>query len=176
MTPRKLLPMPVVRQVRPDPEGLPLWWRLLQFRAPVVYELVEPYTWRTTIRGHDVALCLPAGFRSDLASTPRFSWLFGFRPDGVLMLAAWYHDFYYRHGFFLGPCHNRLFEGRGKRFADETLAQLAAETCGARAPGRIAQAALAAFGWPAWWGNSKYRQTYLRYGKFQLHGDWNDDD
>ena len=176
MTPRKLLPMPAARQVRYAPDDLPMWRRLLQIREPVVYELAEPYTYRTVIDGHDVALCLPMGFRSDLASTPRLTWLLGFRPDGLLSLAAWYHDWYYRHNFFLGPGHNRLFEGRGKRFADRALAQIAAETGGIGTPGRIAQAALAAFGWWAWRANQKYRDRVAKdWGAVELHGDYHDE-
>ena len=48
--------------------------------------------------GAYIHLFLPRGFRSDLASSPRISWLFGFRPDGLLLAPGLAHDWYYRHG------------------------------------------------------------------------------
>lgn len=173
MAPR--IDMPVMRQVHRDPEQIPLWRRLLWWRAPVVYELAEPYEYVTWIDGKPVGLYMPAGFRSDLASTPRLSWLFGFRPDGILVLAAWYHDWYYRHGFFLGPACNRIFVGRGKRFADRVLARIVSETGGVRMPGDMAMAALTLFGWFAWRHNQQYRDRVAASpDAVELQGDYRD--
>ena len=92
MTPR--IHMPILRQLARDPDA-PLLGRLRQFRAPVVYELVHDYMIHVSGYGH---LWLPAGFRSDLASTPRPTWLCGGRPDGLFLIPGLYHDWYYRHG------------------------------------------------------------------------------
>ncbi len=96
------VPMPVTRQIYRRSTG-PLWRRLVRWqRGPVICEIVEPYTYDTTIDGRPVQLFLPPGFRSDLASSPRLSWLVGFRPDGVMALPAWFHDFLLSPWIFFG--------------------------------------------------------------------------
>lgn len=177
-----MIPMPVLRQIRRTPEG-PLWRRLLGLRAPVVYEIVERYEYETWMEGRPVTLCLPAGFRSDLASTPSASWILGFRPDGVLCLGGWFHDWCYRHGSLLemaggGP--QPCFAGRGKLWADRLLAKITAETAGLKTPGWIALAGLAVGGWSAWRANAKYREIAARlpapgYDETTLKGEYADD-
>ncbi len=47
--------------------------------------------------GADVALTVPAGFKSDGASVPRLAWtLSGLTPDGQIRAAALCHDYLYR--------------------------------------------------------------------------------
>ena len=171
------LTMPTTRKVWRDPKTRPLWRRLLAIHDPVIYEITDTpgYVYTAWIDGKPVDLFLPGGFRTDGATSPPFSWRLGFRPDGVLAIGGYYHDFYYRHGFFLNPDGNRIFVGSGKAFADRLLAQITAEISGVHAPGKIAHATLALCGWPAWWGGKKYRdkcaadQDYI-----ELHGDYGD--
>lgn len=169
--------MPLTRQVRRHPRNKSWIKRVLSIHEPVIYEIQDypGYTYATWIKGRPVDLFLPYGFRTDGASSPPFSWIFGFRPDGVLAIGGYYHDFYYRHGFFLNPDGNRIFVGSGKAFADRLLAQIAAEIAGVHAPGKIAQATLALCGWPAWWGGKKYRDRCAADPDYvELHGDYGD--
>lgn len=172
-----MITMPTVRQVWRNPEKRPLWRRVLAVYDPVVYEIQDQpgYVYTTWIDGKPVDLFLPFGFRSDGASSPPLSWVLGYRPDGVLFLGSLWHDFYYRHGFFVMPDGKRLFEGRGKAFADELIADITARMAGVHAPGRIAQATLAFCGWPAWWGGKKYRDKCAADPKHvELIGDYGD--
>ena len=169
--------MPIVQQVRRNPRHRPWIKRVLAIHEPVIYEIQDypGYTYTTRIEGRQADLLLPHGFRTDGASSPPFSWIFGFRPDGVLTIGGYYHDFYYRHGFFLNPDGNRIFAGSGKAFADRLLAQITAEVAGVQAPGRIAQTALALAGWPAWWGGKKYRDRCAADPDYiELWGDYGD--
>ena len=169
--------MPVMRQLPRDTDR-PRWRRFLGLWAPVVYELAEDYTHATTLwTGERVILFIPAGFRSDLASTPRISWLFGYRPDGLLLVPGLFHDFFYRHGFVVdvaGPGRRHI---RGsKAFGDRLLAHLTDEVSGLRLPGLVAWIALALFGRPAWRKNDKYRRAYRASGTYQLQGDYDNGD
>ena len=171
------LTMPTTRKVWRDPKTRPLWRRLLAIHEPVIYEITdEPgYAYTARIDYQPVQLFLPRGFRSDFATSPPFSWRLGFRPDGVLALGGLFHDFYYRHGFLLDPYGNRLFAGKGKSFADELIAEITAQMAGVEPPGRIAQASLTLFGWPAWWGGKKYRdKCAANPGYIELNGDFGD--
>ena len=172
-----MITMPLIRRIWRNPKKRPLWRRALAIHEPVVYEIqdVPGYVYATWVGGKPSGLLLPHGFRTDGASSPPFSWIFGFRPDGVLAIGGYYHDFYYRHGFFLNPDGNRIFVGRGKAFADRLLAQITAEVAGLQAPGRIAQTALALAGWPAWWGGKKYRDRCAADPDYiELWGDYGD--
>ena len=172
-----MITMPTVRQVWRNPEKRPLWRRLLAIHEPVIYEITdEPgYAYTARIDYQPVQLFLPRGFRSDFATSPPFSWILGFRPDGVLALGGLFHDFYYRHGFLLDVDGKRVFVGRGKAFGDRLLAKITAEISGVHAPGKIAQAALALCGWPAWWGGKKYRDRCATDPDYiELHGDYGD--
>lgn len=166
--------MPILRQLPRDTDK-PLWQRLLWWREPVVYELMDDYIYGTTLwTGQQVILWLPAGFCSDLASTPRASWLLGYRPDGLLMVPGLYHDWFYRHGFVVDistPGHRHIGHG-DKAFGDRLLAHLAREIGGLRLPGTIARIALALFGGWAWRQNAKYREATKRKWKYQLRGDY----
>ena len=166
--------MPILRQLPRDTDR-PLWRRLLWWTEPVIYELVEDYIHGTTLwTGERVILFLPAGFRADLASTPRVSWLFGYRPDGLLLVPGLFHDWFYRHGFVIDAgVPGRRHIGHGdKAFGDRLLAHLAHEISGLRLPGLVARVALTLFGWPAWRHNKKYRDACKRMWKYQLKGDY----
>lgn len=164
MTP--MMRMPALRQIHKIPEGP--WWRraLCWWRTPVVYEVAEDFDLyiRPEPHGRAVWLRLPRGFRSDLASTPRISWLFGFRPDNpALCLAGLYHDFFYRFGWHMelvenqkdAYLHDRIT--RGKLYGDRMFCRMVAEFAHVKMPGYLAFAALSLFGWPAWQANAKYR-------------------
>ena len=172
-----MITMPTTRQVWRDPAKRPLWRRVLAIHDPVIVEIVdEPgYIYTTRIDGKPADLMLPHGFRTDGASSPPFSWRFGFRPDGILAVGSYFHDFYYRHGFLLDPTGHRIFSGRGKAFADRLLAQVTAEVSGVQAPGTIAKITLSLCGWPAWWGGKKYRDKCAADHKHvELIGDYGD--
>ena len=172
-----MITMPTVRQVWRNPEKRPLWRRVLAIHDPVIYEItdVPGYAYTAWIDGKPVGLFLPCGFRSDGATSPPFSWVFGFRPDGALAIGGYFHDFYYRHGFLLDADGKRIFVGRGKDFSDRLLAQITTKMAGVHAPGTIAKIALALCGWPAWWGGKKYRdRAAANPGYVELHGDYGD--
>ena len=51
-----------------------------------------------------------------------------------------------------------------------------AQMAGVEPPGRIAQASLTLFGWPAWWGGKKYRDKCAAdQDHTELHGDYGND-
>lgn len=175
MNPR--IAMPVLRQLPRDTDK-PLWQRLLWWREPIIYEVVEDYYYQTCLwTGRPVILLLPAGFRCDLASTPRFSWVFGYRPDGLLLAPGLFHDFYYRHGFVIDcAVPGRNFIGKGERaFGDRLLAHMTREISGLALPGFLALAVLTLFGWPAWKHNEQYRMRAKerKYcGIYELQGEY----
>ena len=172
-----MITMPTVRQVWRNPEKRPLWRRVLAIHDPVIYEITDTpgYVYTAWIDGKPVDLFLPCGFRSDGATSPPFSWTLGFRPDGVLAIGGYFHDFYYRNGFLLDADGKRVFVGRGKAFGDRLLAKITAEISGVHAPGKIAHATLALCGWPAWWGGKKYRdKAAVNPDYVELHGDYGD--
>lgn len=175
MTP--MMQMPVLRQVRRAPEGP--WWRraLNWFGGTVVYEVAEEFLYPANLHNGFWNLTLPAGFRSDLATTPRLSWLFGFRPDGQLLIPSLFHDFWYRHGCILALNTNGEMKWvvSGKWDADLMFAGLVHEASGLRLPGFIGFIALALFGWPAWLSNAKYRKAARGTGELQLRGDYDYD-
>lgn len=192
MTP--MMRMPVLRQIYRTPEGP--WWRRVWgwCRAEAVYEVAENFILDIQIHPNVLPyrLCLPRGFRSDLASTPRISWLFGFRPDNpALCLAGLFHDYYYRHGGYFsrwwpddheGECVHGFRSG-GKRFADWVFCRMVAELACVKTPGYLAFAALSLFGWPAWRANAKYRELAASLGQdgpgyntVTLQGDYTDDE
>ena len=181
MTP--MMRMPVLRQIYRTPEGP--WWRRIAafFLRPVVYEVAAPFFFESTsLDGTTFRLYLPKGFRSDLASTPRLTWLLGYRPDGFLLIPGLFHDFLYRHGFIVavipgedGQEDKVVLLGASKYWADRLLMHLAHEIGGLHLPGRLAFIALTVCGWPAWWANAKYRAAALKTKKLQLQGDYTDD-
>lgn len=176
MSPR--VDMPVLRQLPYDPLRGTLRERMTRWFVPVVYEVVENYRYETVIRGEPTTLLLPAGFRTDLATTPRLTWIFGCRPDGVLLIPGLFHDFFYRHGFVLGRqvgcIYRRIFGDR--RFGDRLLLQLAREMSGTRLIPHFAYIALRLCGWPAWVENDGYRWSARETRKLQLKGDYQDYD
>ena len=179
MTPR--IHMPVMRRLPIDTER-PLRQRLLWWREPVVYELVEPFMFAGRVGDRWAHLWLPAGFRTDLASTPRLTWLCGGRPDGLLLIPGVFHDFYYRHGRVLARCAVEYEPGRwevpigdgSRAWGDRLFRDLAQEIGGLRVPAYAAWAALRAFGGIAWRANEQYRRAYRATNTYQLEGEYAD--
>lgn len=179
MTPR--FDMPILRQLPCDTDR-PLWRRLLWWREPVVYELVRPFEFAGRVGNRWFHLWLPAGFRSDLASTPRLSWLVGYRPDGMMSIPGLFHDFYYRHGAALvrvaveySPgCWARPIGDGSRAWGDRLFRDLARDITGLRLPAWVAYIALRLFGRLAWRANEKYRRAYAATENYQLQGDYDD--
>lgn len=170
---------PCLRKIRHDTSGLPWWRRLLRIWERPIYELVDEPGFKATyiIEGKRITLFAPYGVRTDLASSPAFSWVFGFNPAGVLSAGALWHDLYYRNGFLLAPDGRRLYVGRGKAFADSLLAAITAQEEGLHTPGRLAQGVLAVFGWPAWWEHKHCRERVAADpdpDAYSLYGEYDD--
>ena len=153
--------MPIVQQL--PPKQKPLWRRWLAINPKIYYRICNDpgYILLFEIEGVWYELFLPLNFISDLASSPTFTWVLGFRPDSYLGLGSYYHDFYYRHGFLLLPDGTRIFEDRGKAFADALLERITTKIAKIHIPGLIAHGILTVAGWPAWWANSAKRQQAL---------------
>ena len=64
----------------------------------------------------------------------------------------------------------------GKIWGDKLFWLMLREISGLRTPAFCAYLALLLFGWPAWLKNRKYRYHYEDTGKWQLQGDYRDDD
>lgn len=163
--------MPVLRQIQHPMHRRGLWARLkAMYRQPVVYEVAEEYSVSASLGGRRYVIGLPAGFRSDLASTPRLAWLFGLRPDApALLLPCLLHDFYYRHGYYATHDGGRLCEGYGQAFADRVLADQVYRMSGLHVPAMVVRLALWLFGWLAWRHNARYRRIG---GLTALRGDY----
>lgn len=159
-----------MRQLAP-PRGEGLWERLRwMYRRPVVYEVAAPYRATVTVMGRRVTLLLPRGFRTDLASTPRPAWLFGFRPDApALLVPALWHDWYYRHGYYLRSDGARWAAGRGRHFADREFASQVRRMTGLWFPALVVWAALRVFGGFAWRNNEPFRAAG---GRRALRGEY----
>lgn len=170
---------PTIRKLRRDVDKLPLWKRLLRIRQRPAYEIVDypGYEYACWVDGQPITLFAPWGTRTDFASSPGFSWAFGFLPDGDLGIGAIWHDLYYRNGFLLDHNGQRIFAGRGKGFADALLREITIRESGLRFLGFIAEAVLAAAGWPAWWSSNKCRARVAAdpdEDAFSLHGEYGD--
>lgn len=107
-----------------------------------VYTLLEEL--RITWRGKTLAV--PAGFKSDGASVPRFFWRIVFPPgDAKALRAAFIHDFIYR----THP------EGWRKKEADLVFRELLLEAGVPRFRAEAAYAGVKFFGASAWKGGQK---------------------
>lgn len=60
------------------------------------FELMADYTYAWGENGKDCRYTVRKGFITDKASTPRFSWILGFLPDGLWDAAATIHDRLYQ--------------------------------------------------------------------------------
>lgn len=170
MTP--VINMPILRQL-PRNTDKNLFRALFAWREPIVYEVIEHYVYTAWIDGKPEKILIPAGFRSDLASTPAFSWCLGFRPDApILLVPGLIHDWYYRHGYLLTDKHETICRNRGKIWADRLLAKITSKMAGVKTPGMLAFIALYLFGWPAWMHNKQYRDEAEKTGTVQLKGDY----
>ena len=181
MTPR--IKMPALRRLPIDPDR-PLRHRLLWWREPVVYEVAEQWDYRRP-GCYGVMTRVYAGFRTDLASTPALAWLFGYRPDGLMLIPGLLHDWYYRHGSVERVVAVESWRGRwsapagdGTRaWGDRLFRQTAREMGCPPLAAWAAWAALRLFGWWSWRANAPYRAAYAasHCKNFQLHGEYEDD-
>ena len=121
----------------------------------------------------------PAGFETDLASTPRWMWAIpGFSPTGPLVFGAIPHDMGYQHQYLLSPYDQRrtypetsmrlreqfpdrfgdlipVFAGRNQTFFDQLLAGITIEATHQHFVAMAAEFALGVWGDRAW---SAYRE------------------
>ena len=142
------LPMPVICPVPLKTRGRPWWGRACAWLfAPRVWELVEEYRYS---RPSGEVLVIPAGFRTDFASSPRAFWPLGMDPTGILLIPSLIHDWGYRHNWYFDGDGHRFLEGAGKGYHDRLLRQISAEVNEMFIPGVVAWLALDLFGWPAW--------------------------
>jgi hypothetical protein len=125
---RSSLPPPVI--CLPDPGGE---WRLEQ-----------PYTYLD----NDVSLTVPAGFRFDLSSVPRFLWPL-VAPFELSIAAPLLHDFLYRHGGAVYEWTDPP-EGYTRWGADRVFREVMALEGVPDWRRRVAWAAVRCFGWGAW--------------------------
>lgn len=82
--------MPKLDLIGETPNGKPL------------YELLETFVYKWDKDGASYRIRIPAGFRTDVASTPQIAWSLGFLPDGKHRPAALIHDWlflWHRRGF-----------------------------------------------------------------------------
>jgi hypothetical protein len=111
------------------------------------YEITEDFFFTLD---DGTTLKIPKGFRTDFASSPRPTWLIGMDPTGILLVPSLFHDWGYRHDFYLDRDGRRIFAGLGKAFHDNLLRKICEQVNGMTAPGVMAYAALAIGGWIAW--------------------------
>ena len=88
-------------------------------------------------------------------------------PGGILLIPSLYHDWGYRHDFYLDDTGRRVDIGQGKRFHDQRLRAISAAVNDMSGPGMVAVLALDVGGWPAWWANCRRRT-----GKIDLRGEY----
>lgn len=88
--------------------------------------------------------CVPEGFDSDLASTPRATWPFGFAPFQLGIAAVFVHDYLYGY---------RGFGYVTRQQADALFLQMMEEAGVGRIRRNAAYAMVRAFGGARAWGN-----------------------
>lgn len=150
------IPMPVIRPIPLKTRGQSRWRKVRAWLwSARVWEVAEEYRYT---RPTGEVLVIPAGFRTDFASTPRAFWpLLGMDPTGILLVPAMFHDWGYRHDWYFDGSGGRFGEGSGKLYHDRLLRQLSVEVNQMVVPGAIAWLVLEVFGWPAWWSACKRR-------------------
>ncbi len=161
------IPMPVIKPLPLRTRGRSLWRRARAWLwDPRVYELQEDYVYT---RPNGQQLMIPGGFRTDFASSPRLFWSVGMDPTGILLVPSLFHDWGYRHDFYLAGSGQRVHCGAGKRFHDKLLRDICHEVNGMRVPGALAWVALDVCGWWAWRDCARRRT-----GEIDLQGVYTD--
>lgn len=161
------IPMPVIRPIPLRTRGRSWWQRTKAWLWDArEWEVQEDYIYTRT---NGEQLLIPAGFRSDFASSPRAFWPIGMDPVGILLVPSLFHDFGYRHDFYLDGQGRRVHEGAGKRYHDQLLREICIEVNGMLVPSTVAWLALDVFGWYSWWQSCKGRT-----GNVDLHGIYRD--
>lgn len=119
------------------------------------YELAEPLTYSWHALGAERSITVPAGFRCDLASIPRFLWAL-IAPDD-LCFAAIIHDWLFRHGGAPAPSYvvdGEVVDAPWTQFdADRLFARIMRDGGVARWRRRAAYRAVRLFGSRAWRGS-----------------------
>ena len=119
--------------------------------------LLEEFTYHIGSEDSDIFITVPAGFRTDLASTPFFSWSLGFPRWGRYSKAAVLHD----HCYSLN-LHNR-------KWADGLFYEAMLVSGTGLWKAKVMYLAVRLFGWIAW--NKHKNKIYplhplLQRGKF----------
>ena len=161
------IPMPVIRPIPLRTRGR-AWWRRVKawLWDARVWEVWEDYIYT---RPDGKQLMIPAGFRTDFASSPRLFWLLGMDPVGILLVPSLIHDWGYRHDFYLDGNGKRIHTGLGKSFHDQLLRDICREVNGMLMPGVLSWLALDIGGGFAW-RECRSRRT----GKIDLQGVYTD--
>ncbi|MDO5674772.1 MAG: DUF1353 domain-containing protein [bacterium] len=161
------IPMPVIRPIPLRTRGRSWWQRTKAWLWDArEWELQEDYLYT---RPDGSQLMIPAGFRTDFASSPRAFWPVGMDPVGILLVPSLFHDFGYRHDFYLDQHARRIHQGAGKRFHDRLMREICIEVNGMVVPSTVAWLALDVFGWYSWWQSCKGRT-----GDIDLQGVYSD--
>jgi hypothetical protein len=120
--------MPVLRPVPLHTRGQSWWRRTSAWLWDArVWEVAEDYSYT---RPNGEVLFIPAGFRTDFASSPRLFWALGMDPGGILLIPSIFHDWGYRHDFYLDGESKRVHIGEGKRYHDRLLREISAQVNG----------------------------------------------
>lgn len=140
--------MPTIRPLPLRTRGRSWWQRTRAWLWDArTWEVQKDYTYT---RPDGERLMIPAGFRTDFASSPRAFWPMGMDPTGILLVPSLFHDWGYRHDFYLDGSGERVHAGLGKAFHDRLLREICHEVNGMVMPGVLAWLALDACGGLAW--------------------------
>jgi hypothetical protein len=100
-----------------------------------IWQLAEPFEYQVGFEGHGaLSVCVPAGFRTDLASVPRLFWYL-FPPDGPYRKPAVIHDYLYSLAagcprFLADAILRDAMDRIGVRPRDQLLIYYAVRLCG----------------------------------------------
>ena len=147
----KYVEMPQLKPIKIDTAGKGFWSAIWMWLTGTRHWLVAQ-DWSYEIEGEQYVI--PAGFRFDGASIPKFlhTWL---SPTGVLLMGGLVHDYAYKYAMLLKADKKSTMGEIDQRKADQIFRDINIEQNGFHFLNNLAYLALRIGGFVAWNGHRK---------------------